>query len=60
MRTTFGKLATGDLYRYIRDGQVFRKVADGRCVLAGSADRRTEYEVRATEVYKISTGGEGE
>jgi hypothetical protein len=49
--TTFGELATGDLYRYIRGGKVFRKVGDDRYVLAGSADKRTEHEMQSTEVY---------
>jgi hypothetical protein len=52
-RLTFGKLAVGDLYRYIRGGMVFRKVSDGWSVLAGSSDRRPEYETSFTEVYRV-------
>jgi hypothetical protein len=51
---TFGKLAIGDLFRYWAQGAfVYRKVDAGRCVLAGSADRRAEYEVKSTVVYRV-------
>jgi hypothetical protein len=50
---TFGKLAIGDLYRYWPQGAfVYRKVDNSRCVLAGSADRRAEYEVKSNVLPK--------